>query len=166
MISSATSIAAKKRKLFRFTKNTSIEIISALFILLFVYTALSKFVEFGSFKGVLKKSPLIGDMSVLATWAIPTTELLIAALLFIPRTRLAGLYGSLGLMTMFTLYLGYMLAFTPKLPCSCGGVISQMTWTQHLIFNIFFTLLALTSIWLYKKPPVKIEEKKQTGVFT
>jgi len=44
-----------------------------------------------------------------------------------------------------------MLAFAPKLPCSCGGVIQKMTWGQHVIFNLFFTLLALVGIWLARK---------------
>jgi hypothetical protein len=39
-----------------------------------------------------------------------------------------------------------MIAFDPELPCSCGGILQSMNWTQHLIFNIFFTLLGLGAI--------------------
>jgi len=61
------------------------------------------------------------------------------------------LYYAFVLMTVFTLYIAYMLLFTPKLPCSCGGVLQQMTWKQHLLFNIGFTLLAAYAIWLKKE---------------
>jgi len=44
-----------------------------------------------------------------------------------------------------------MITYTPNLPCSCGGVLQQMTWNQHLIFNVVFTLLALFAIWLTRK---------------
>jgi putative oxidoreductase len=151
MKSSATTMAVGKRKLFHFTRSTVLEIISALFILLFVYTALSKFFEFADFKNVLGRSPLISNYNTLAAWTLPIVELIVSLMLFIPRTRILGLISSLVLMTLFTLYIGYMLAFTPSLPCSCGGVLKSMTWGQHLTFNIFFTLLAATGIWISKK---------------
>jgi hypothetical protein len=82
---------------------------------------------------------------------VPALELLVACLLVVPGTRKWGLYGSFALMAGFTLYVGYLLAFADDLPCSCGGVIQQMTWGQHLLFNIFFTVIAWTGIRLYKK---------------
>src|SRR5688572_10043134 len=109
-----------------------IEIISGLLIFLFVYTAISKLTDYTSFKSVLRRSPLIGDYAAVVALALPITEGLVSLLLFIPRTRLWGLYASLALMSVFTLYLAYMIVFTPNLPCSCGGVLKQMTWNQHL----------------------------------
>ncbi len=127
-------------------RNLIIEIISSLLILLFVYTAISKLLDFTHFKTVLHGSPLIGGKAAIVALALPITELLVALLLFMPRTRLWGFRGSLALMTVFTIYLAYMIAFTPHLPCSCGGVLKQMTWTQHLVFNIFFLLVSLTGL--------------------
>lgn len=120
------------------------EIISSLLILLFIYTALSKLLDYASFKSVLSRSPLIAGQAAVVALALPITEIMVSLLLFVPRTRLWGFYGASVLMTVFTLYLAYMILFTPKLPCSCGGVLKQMTWNQHLVFNIFFLLLALT----------------------
>jgi len=132
-------------------RNHVTEIIAALFILLFVYTATSKLLEFYSFRTVLSRSPLIGKNAFLLAWVLPLAELVIALLLFFPRSRRLGLWASLGLMVLFTAYLGYMITFASHLPCSCGGVIRHMTWTQHLVFNFFFTLLALTAIWWEKR---------------
>ncbi len=132
-------------------KNVTIEIISSLLILLFAYTALSKLLDFNNFRFTLSKSPLIGNNAAFVAIALPLIEIVVAALLFFHKTRLAGLYSSFALMTVFTLYLGYMLSFASKLPCSCGGVLKQMTWTQHLFFNIFFVTISLAGILLEKR---------------
>jgi len=106
-------------------RNLIIEIISSLLILLFLYTALGKLLDYVAFKNVLNKSPLIGGKAAVVALALPITEGLIASLLFFPRSRLWGLWGSFVAMTIFTLYLAYRIIFTPNLPCSCGGVLKQ-----------------------------------------
>lgn len=118
------------------------DIISALFILLFVYTATTKLIEHESFRAVLRQSPLIGTASNTLSFLLPAIELITALLLFVPSIRFWGFVISLFLMVIFTFYITYMILFTPNLPCACGGVIAQMTWKQHLLFNIFFTALA------------------------
>lgn len=129
-----------------------VEIISALLILLFVYTGINKLTEGVQFRRVLSVSPLIGSMARIISWLLPIGELSIALLLFFPALRKWGLLASLVLMTVFTLYINYMIFFTPARPCSCGGVLRQMTWKQHLAFNIFFTFLAATGLGLTKNP--------------
>jgi hypothetical protein len=125
------------------------EIITALLILLFVYTGLSKLHEHDRFVSVLFSSPLIGHNASLFAWTLPVVELATAILLLVPFTRLAGLFTSLVLMSIFTVYIAYMLLTSSHLPCSCGGVLKSMTWPQHLIFNILFTLLCVMAIWFY-----------------
>ena len=127
------------------------EIIGGLFILLFLYTALSKLSEIAVFRLVLRSSPLISGYANIISILIPVSEILVSVLLFIPGTRRWGLYASFVLMLVFTLYLAYMITSTPELPCSCGGVIGKMSWKQHLLFNIAFTLLALAGIWLNRE---------------
>jgi uncharacterized membrane protein YphA (DoxX/SURF4 family) len=138
-----------------------LEIIVALFILLFVYTGTSKFLDFPNFSYVLSRSPLIGSMAPVVAWALPLTEFAIALLLFFPRTRKLGLWASFLIMLMFTGYLTYMIYFTPDRPCNCGGVLKQMTWKQHLVFNIFFTLLALAGIWLSRRRQTTATKNEQ-----
>jgi len=132
-------------------KALAIDIISGLLILLFLYTAISKFTDYNSFKTVIHKSPLIANFSGTIAWALPLTEIIIACLLFVPFTKLTGLYTSAAILTIFTLYLIYMLMYTPKLPCSCGGVLKNMSWKQHVFFNTGFILLSLTGILLKKQ---------------
>ena len=132
-------------------RNMLIESIASLFIVLFVYTATDKILNHQKFQIVLAKSPLIDSYSLVVSWAVPFIELLIAALLFMPGKRKDGFVGSFILMSLFTIYIGYMILFASHLPCSCGGVISEMTWNQHLIFNLFFTMLAGAGVWLSKQ---------------
>lgn len=127
--------------------------ICVLLIVLFVYTSLNKLYGLEQFRAVLLQSPLLSTRSRFFSLSIPITELFISLLLFFPQTRLWGFYGAFALMLLFTLYITYMLNYTPHLPCSCGGVLKQLSWKQHLVFNVVFTLLSLTGILLQKKRP-------------
>ena len=127
------------------------DIISALLLLLFLYTSLSKLADYETFRNVLRASPLLQPVVGQIAWLLPVSELVIAMLLFIPRLRLKGLYASLILISFFTLYLIYMIVFTPNLPCNCGGVLKMLNWPQHIFFNLFFILLSLVGILLYKR---------------
>lgn len=124
------------------TRNFIVEIIAALFILLFVYAAVSKLIDHTGFLHSLQNSPLLQPFASILSWLVPFTEIAISILLFSPKLKKAGLLFSVCLMTAFTFYIVYMLLFIPHLPCSCGGVLKNMTWKQHLIFNASFTLLA------------------------
>src|ERR1700755_2867357 len=131
--------------------NRITEIIAALFILLFVYTAASKLAHLSAFRYTIMRSPFIGHYASLVSWALPVLELFIASLLFFPWLRRIGLWSSFFLMIIFTDYIAAMIYFTPELPCSCGGVLRQMTWNEHLIFNCFFTLLAGVGLWTERR---------------
>lgn len=122
-----------------------------LFVALFMYTAASKFLTIKSFASTLAKSPLIGSYSLFVAWAIPTVEVLISLLLIVPSAKRIGLYASFALMTLFTGYLTYMVFSGVELPCHCGGVISRMTWQQHIWFNLGFVALAIAGITANKK---------------
>lgn len=117
-------------------------IVTYALVILFVYTAFSKLFLYDVYVYDLGRSPMIGSMAVPLSILLPAAELLIAVLLLVPRTRLYGLYGSTLLMFLFTGYVATMLLTEDSLPCTCGGLIRQLTWRQHLLFNIFFTLAA------------------------
>ena len=131
-------------------RNLFIEVSAALLIVLFVYTAINKLSDLNRFQWTLYKSPLLQQYRYFVSCAVPVAELITAILLLIPATRSKGFLCSLILMSLFTIYVAYMLAFIPNLPCSCGGLISSMNWTNHLIFNLFFTGLAYAA-WIITK---------------
>lgn len=123
------------------------EILIALFIFLFAYTGFDKLFNRVSFEGVLAQSPLIGSYAKALSWGIPAMELVTVTLLIFPRTKRWGLYSFFSMMLGFSLYITYMLATTSHLPCHCGGVISKMNWSQHLAFNVLFTILGWWMIY-------------------
>jgi uncharacterized membrane protein YphA (DoxX/SURF4 family) len=128
-------------------------------VFLFVYTASAKFLRIDIFAGQLERFPWISPSAKIMAWVVPSVELIVSALLLMGRTRVAGFYAALGLMLVFTTYLALMLGSDRHLPCSCGGVISSMTWKQHLFFNLFFIGVALMGV-VYSSPKIKFYESK------
>ena len=129
---------------------TSAAIITSLLILIFSYTALSKAFSLSAFQAVLEQVIFKTGAAVIAP-LIPTLEAFIVLLLLFQRTRPAGLYAAAALLSVFTVYLLYMLLAVPHLPCSCGGFIGSMSWKQHVAFNLLLTGLAVVAIRLDKQ---------------
>jgi hypothetical protein len=46
------------------------------------------------------------------------------------------------MMSLFTAYLIIMLKFSYHIPCSCGGVLQNLSWNDHIVFNTFFIVIA------------------------
>jgi hypothetical protein len=126
-----------------------IELISALLIFLFVYTSISKLLDYSVFSRQLSQSPFITQYATMISWALPLGELLIAGLLMANRTRLTGLYGSFFLLSLFTFYLVAMLRYSPYIPCSCGGVLQHLSWQAHIIFNAAFIIITTIGVLLH-----------------
>lgn len=128
-----------------------IDIIAGLLVLLFVYTALNKLDNYSFFQAQLNLYPFIGLFGNTLSWAIPAMELIIAILLLLPAYRTKGLIAALMLLITFTVYLLSMILYTPDLPCSCGGVIQSLTWTQHVFFNCGFIMVTFTAVLMSKR---------------
>jgi uncharacterized membrane protein YphA (DoxX/SURF4 family) len=131
-------------------KNILVEIISLLFIILFLYTGISKLMDYTVFKEQIATSPLLAPISGWIAILLPAIEIILSVILFIPRWRLKGLYASLVLMILFTGYIIAILTFNEHIPCSCGGVIELLSWKGHIAFNSAFIGLALAGIALGK----------------
>jgi hypothetical protein len=130
-----------------YLKKTFIGVGSYLFIFLFLYAAVSKLLDFETFNVQLAQSPLLSAYVGFIAWAVPGIEILIACLLMFERFRMVALYASFTLMVMFTAYIYIILNFSDFIPCSCGGVLEKLSWSQHLIFNVFFILLAGVAVF-------------------
>lgn len=120
--------------------------VSILCSILFIYAATSKLWDFQQFKVQLGQSPILTAYADWVAWMVPVGEYIIAFLLLLDRFRLNALYATLGLMTMFTTYIILVLHFSDYIPCSCGGVLENLGWTEHILFNSFFILLSILAI--------------------
>jgi putative oxidoreductase len=129
-----------------------INIISFLLILLFVYTAMSKLMDFEQFKTQMFNQALPREVATILIWTLPGLELLTAVMLFFEQTRLLGYYLSAVLLCLFTAYIALVLLHSfSRIPCSCGGVIKALGWKTHLVFNLFFLLLSILGIFIINR---------------
>jgi hypothetical protein len=117
---------------------------SAILIFVYIYSGLQKIIDFDNFKSIISKSPLLpnGFAKVIA-YSIITLELLIAFLFFIKKFRVIAFLFSFFLLLLFTGYIILMLLYSPYLPCSCGGFIEQLSWSQHILFNLVLLMFSL-----------------------
>lgn len=143
-------------------RQVALEILSFLFILLFLYAAFTKLLDYQKFTVQIGQSPLLTGFGHTLPWMVITLELAVALLLMLPCFRLLAFFGAFSLMTMFTAYIIAILNFSPYVPCSCGGVLENMGWKDHLIFNSVFVVLSLAGIILQSqernKPTVRTPE--------
>lgn len=137
-----------------------IEFVIALFVVLWFYTGLNKMLDYSNFKSQLEKSPFVEHFSKLISLTLPAGEILIGAMLIYQRTKLLGLYLSFALMVFFTGYIWMMLRYAYDLPCSCGGVLSQLSWEDHLWFNSAFVLLTVIAI-IFETNALFIPKRKE-----
>lgn len=130
-------------------KNLLVDILSAFFILLFIYAALSKVLDFEKFRVELGKSPILNSFAYPISILIPSLEIIIAIMLAVKRCQYLGLYMAYSLMVMFSAYIIVILKFSSYIPCSCGGILQNMSWTQHLFFNVAFVLLGAFAVLIH-----------------
>jgi uncharacterized membrane protein YphA (DoxX/SURF4 family) len=138
-----------------------VEILAFLFMLLFLYAAMNKVLDYQKFTVQIGQSPLLTGFGGSIPWLVITIEIIISLLLVLPRFRLIGFFAAFSLMTMFTTYIVIILNFSSSIPCSCGGILEKLGWTEHLIFNSAFIVLGLSGIVLQAK---ESKEAKTTNI--
>lgn len=141
--------------------NLCLEVITSALVILWIYTSIAKIFDYDNFKTQLGLSPFLEGMNGFIAVALPAGELLLALALVLRKTRKLGLYISFGLMFLFTGYIWIMLHFAYDLPCSCGGVLAEMSWQEHLWFNAGFTFLAAIAIFIIEHKHAELGKTAQ-----
>ena len=125
---------------------------------LFAYTAISKVYEWQATKLALYNQVIPDWSKDILLIGIPSVELGVSLLLLVPAWRKWGFQASVFLLTVFTGYVTWVwLGLADRVPCSCGGVISSLTWGQHLNFNLVFLGISIIGWRIFK---MKNEEWK------
>lgn len=128
-------------------KSNTVRVICSFFMLLFTYAALSKVLEFGEFQIQLAQSPLLSAYAEAVSYGVIGAELITVFLFCFERSKITALYLSTGIMAAFTVYIYLILNFSDFVPCSCGGILEELGWTEHLIFNIACVILGAAGMW-------------------
>lgn len=133
-------------------RETTIQFITISFILLWSYAAFSKLVDLDKSRSEMLNQVFPIWIAEILYWLVPTIEIGLCALLIFTKTRLMGLFGSLILISSFSIYIAITMAgIFGRIPCNCGGILSKMSYGTHLIFNLFFVLLAFIAVILSKR---------------
>jgi hypothetical protein len=128
-------------------KNTIINIIYAILVFIYLYAAVSKFIDFRVYLKDMHNQPFPLWVSNILLWLIPISELFICFALISHQGKTIGLFSSLILISLFSVYILAILNHSFKyVPCSCGGLIRKLTWKQHLFFNLFIMSVSLLGI--------------------
>lgn len=89
----------------------------------------------------------------LLSWFIPIIEIGIVACLVYEPFRRIGLWSSLLLLSLFSIYI--LLASTKifgRTPCSCAGILWQnSTYWHQFGFNLLFIIMAIIALWLNRQ---------------
>jgi len=124
-------------------------LITGLMIILWAYTAFSKVLNFQRFEQAMMTQVFPRWVGKILMYLLPLSEIVLVVLLLIPQTRLFGMYASLFLMVIFTLYVGgAVFQIYDRYPCACGGLFGRLGWYKHLKVNIMLTLIALVGVVL------------------
>lgn len=141
-------------------------IVQYFFVLLFVYAAISKLITFEAFQVQLTQSPLLSAYATTIAYLVIIVELVIALFLTLKQTKTLGLYLSYGLMVAFTIYIYLILNYSDFIPCSCGGILEKMGWTEHLWFNIIVCILGLLAIYFQENNKQLNKENKKRFILS
>jgi methylamine utilization protein MauE len=128
------------------TTKILIRLIAVSLAVLFFYAAVGKLDDYTIFYLQLQKFPVSIPVIQQHPWLVPVTELGMAGLLLIPSFRVKGLFSSLFLLSVYTIYLTCMLDNKYNLPCDCGEVLQSLSLRSHIIFNfvcVFITGVAI-----------------------
>lgn len=132
------------------TKTLTVQVISFAMMTLMLYAGTVKLINVPLFKEQMAKSPLIPEMLIpYIGYGLPIAEISVALLIILKKTAKTGLLLSFIIMLMFTFYLIFLTSLFENVPCSCGGILGQMSYPVHIIFNVSFTILAWIGFSFY-----------------
>lgn len=135
-----------------------INLITAALIFLWVYAAMSKLINYEQSRGEMLSQPMAPWLEKILVWVVPLTELIAATMLIYKRTKLYGLLLSCLLLISFSVYIALVINLVfNRIPCSCGGLLKNMSWEAHLLFNLSFLALSLYALFY------TIKERRNMG---
>jgi len=117
--------------------------LAALLAVMFFYAACSKLIDMPLTRFQMHGQVFPKNLADVLAWLVPLTELMITLSLLLSPTRLLGFYASLSLLLLFSIYIAITMSGAfGKIPCSCGGVLGNLGYWTHLVFNLGFMFLA------------------------
>lgn len=120
-------------------KNAAVEVISALLLVFYLHSVISNYVQLQSLKNMLAFYTV---HTTPVAWAIVLIEFVIALLLFIPRTKGAGLL----LSSLFVITIAVVIFRSPHFPHDFGGLLNNIGDKQKLILGIVMLVTGVIAL--------------------
>jgi putative oxidoreductase len=142
-----------------------VEVIAFLLMLLFLFASVSKWLAFRTFTNDINNQPFPNGLTPWIIYSVPPLQVAITLSLMFERTRTFGFYASLILMSVYSLYTSaVLLNLFDYVPCSCGGIIRNLSWSRHLILDLFFVAISIAGILLRRNRFSKDGPTKQVMI--
>jgi len=113
-----------------------VKLIAVALAVLFAIAAVDKLEDYAKFHLQLQRFPVHQSVLYAEAWVIPVTELIVAVFLLVPVTRLKGLFASLFLLSLYTLYLVFMLETRFYCNCNCGEPFQSLSLKMHIALTL------------------------------
>ncbi|MFC0261398.1 MauE/DoxX family redox-associated membrane protein [Fontibacter flavus] len=124
----------------------------AILSLIFMYSAFSKVIDWNGTRSALHNQVFPGWMAETLLFTLPVVELVTAILLLGRRSFKNGFVASTLLMVCFTVYVGWVMSGAfGRIPCTCGGLISELGWSEHLLLNLVLVVVSFLGLMLSNK---------------
>lgn len=128
-------------------KTLYINSITAALAVLFCYAAMSKLLNYEQAEQEMLNQVFPHSIALVLTWLVPSVELIVCLLLLLKNTQYIALWAAALLLLAFSIYIAVvMTGVFGRVPCSCGGILKNMSYATHLLFNILFMLAACSGI--------------------
>lgn len=113
-----------------------------LIIIFFSYTLTNKALMFDSFLLNIAKTGLFNSFF---TYAIALIGVILefTSIVLLVLNKRSGIFVSLGMMCLFTLYIVLLFLLGRYEVCGCGGVMNGLDFWSHLVINLLLILLLI-----------------------
>ena len=129
------------------SKTFYINTFTAALAVLFCYAAMSKLLNYEQSEQEMLNQVFPRSLALVLTWLVPSVELIICLLLLLKKTQYIALWAAALLLSAFSIYIAVVMTRVfGRVPCSCGGILKNMSYGAHLLFNILFIMAACSGI--------------------
>lgn len=126
-----------------------VKLIAIALAVLFAYAAVDKLEHYALFSLQLQQFPFSIPVLHQQAWVVSVLELIISFLLLLPATRLKGLFASLFLLSLYTLYLTGKLGSRFYCSCNCGEPFQSLSLKMHIVCTLVCVLFTGLGVVLF-----------------
>ena len=131
-------------------KESALQLLTFVFICLWIYVGSKKVFTYADYRSSMIKQPFDDQYEIVLSYILPVAELAIGMLFIFERTKTLGLWLTILLMLIFSVYVTLaLLNIWGSIPCDC---ILEFTisWKAHLWINGIITLASIAGLLLNK----------------